>query len=210
MICYNFVNSLCNCGMKQLLLLSSLFLLLEMPLYGTSNVPCNSEKGNPIQADTTDTIIYRELQEIKVLPQNHRKLSERQYSRMEKKIRKVYPFAREAVHELELYNEKFKTIDDPRQKKQYVKRVEKELFARHEEDMKHLTISEGRYLLLLIDRETGNTSFELVKELKGSFSAAFWQGIAKIFKNNMKEEYDPVNKHRDIEQIVLKIEKENS
>jgi hypothetical protein len=129
---------------------------------------------------------------------------------MVKKIRKVYPFAREAALELQLYNEKFKTIDNPRLRKQYLRKVEKELFIKHADDMKHLTISEGRYLMLLIDRETGETSYELVKELKGSFSAVFWQGIAKVFSNDLKEEYDPVYKHFVIEQIVLMIEKENS
>lgn len=158
----------------------------------------------------SDSIIYRQIEEIKVYPRKIENMNSNQYSRLVKKIRKVYPFAKEAALELELYNEKFKAIDNTRLKKQYLKKVEKELFIRHADDMKHLTISEGRYLMLLIDRETGATSFELVKELKGSLSAAFWQGIAKLFSNDLKEEYDPVNKHFEIEQIVLMIEKEKS
>jgi hypothetical protein len=158
----------------------------------------------------SDTIIHRQIEEIKVYPQNVLQLSSNQYIRMVKKIRKVYPFAREAALELQLYNEKFKEIQNTKLKKQYLRKVEKELLAKHENDMKQLTISEGRYLMLLIDRETGETSYELVKELKGSFSAVFWQGIAKIFSNDLKEEYDPVIKHFDIEQIVLMIEKEKS
>jgi len=157
-----------------------------------------------------DTIIYRDIQEINVYPQVIQEVSPNQYSRMVKKIRKVYPFAKEAALEMQLYNEKFKTIDNPRLKKQYIKKVEKELFAKHADDMKHLTISEGRYLMLLIDREIGETPYELVKELKGSLPAAFWQGLAKVFSNDLKEEYDPVYKHYMIEQIVLMIEKENS
>jgi hypothetical protein len=64
--------------------------------------------------------------------------------------------------------------------------------------------------MLLIDREIGETPYELVKELKGSFPAFFWQGIAKVFSNDLKEEYDPVYKHYMIEQIVIMIEKEKS
>lgn len=155
-----------------------------------------------------DTLIYREIEEINVFPQIEQKVTANQYNRMVKKIRKVYPFAREAALELQLYNEKFNNIESVKLRKQYLKKVEKELFIKHAEDMKHLTISEGRYLMLLIDRETGETSFNLVKELKGSFSAMFWQGIAKVFSNDLKEEYDPVYKHFVIEQIVLMIEKE--
>jgi hypothetical protein len=158
----------------------------------------------------TDTIIYRQIEDINVYPPNNPKVNMNQYLQLVRKIRKVYPFAKEAALELQLYNERFKTIDNPRLKKQYVKKVEKELFAKHENDINHLTISEGRYLMLLIDRETGETSYELVKELRGSLPAIFWQGIAKIFSNDLKEEYDPVNKHFMIEQIVLMIEKEKS
>jgi hypothetical protein len=168
-----------------------------------------SEESNHCES-SPDTIIYREIEEINVYPQVETHMNSNEYSRMVKKIRKVYPFAKEAAAEMQKYNEKYELIENPRLKKQYVKKVEKELFAKHTEDIKHLTISEGRYLMLLIDREIGETPYELVKELKGSFSAMFWQGIAKIFSNDLKEEYDPVYKHYMIEQIVLMIEKEKS
>lgn len=185
------------------------FLFREVQVFGYNHSDHVIFWGIKYSTNIPDTIIYREIQEINVYPQVKQNVSTAQYSRMVKKIIKVYPFAKEAAYEMQLYNEKFLTIDNPRLKKQYIKKVEKELFAKHEEDMKHLTISEGRYLMLLIDREIGETPYELVKELKGSFSAAFWQGIAKIFKNNLKEEYDPVYKHYTIEQIVLMIEEEN-
>jgi hypothetical protein len=58
----------------------------------------------------------------------------------------------------------------------------------------------------MIDRETGKTGFTLIKEFRGGFSAAFWQGIARIFKNNLKDEYDPSGDDVLIEDIVLLIE----
>jgi len=187
------------------------WLLIDIPLISWSFKNDDIIKANYLTDTSDTTIIYRKLQEINVYPQNnHKIISANQYARMIQKIRKVYPFAKEAALELQLYNEKFKTIDNSLLKKQYVKKVEKELFAKHENEIKHLTISEGRYLMLLIDRETGETSYELVKELKGSLPATFWQGIAKIFSNDLKEKYDPVNKDFMIEQIVLMIEKEKS
>jgi len=186
------------------------WIIMWIPIYDWAsqkdNIPATEKKI----ASNSDTIIYREIEEITVYPRKGYKINSNEYFRMVKKIRKVYPFAKEAAIELHTYNEKFKKIKDPRLKRRYIKKVEKDLFAKHENDIKHLTISEGRYLLLLIDRETGDTSYELVKEIKGSFSAFFWQGIAKVFGNNMKDEYDPIYKHFVIEQIVLMIEKEKS
>jgi hypothetical protein len=196
--------------MKSYLVILSFILLIGIPFKSLSTLKLEMRDDRNHFAVLPDTIIYRQIEEIKVYPQNEHKISTNQYDRMVRKIRKVYPFAREAALELQLYNEKFKTIDSRQLRRQYLKKVEKELFIKHADDMKHLTISEGRYLMLLIDRETGETSFELVKELKGSFSAIFWQGIAKIFSNDLKEEYDPINEHFMIEQIVLMIEKEKS
>ena len=75
-----------------------------------------------------------------------------------------------------------------------------------EKEVKKLTISQGIILVKLIDRETGRTSYQVIKELKGGFTAFFWQGLARIFGNNLKAEYDPVDKDRVIEDIVMGIE----
>jgi hypothetical protein len=188
------------------LLLLYLFLLLELLLPVKSWSMANLSFENTVLSAIPDTMIYRELNEIKVYPKEVRKMNSREYTRMVAKIKKVYPFAKEAAQELKRYNEMYEKIGTERERKKYVRRVEKELFAKHDQDIRKMTISEGRYLLLLIDRETGNTSFELLKEIKGSLSAAIWQGVAKIFKNDLKEEYDPVYKHYVIEQVVQQIE----
>ncbi len=155
-----------------------------------------------------DSTIFRELEEIDVYPRKGFKMNPKQYGRIVKKIKKVYPFAKEAAAEMDKYNKKYKGLKSREKKREYIKKVEKELFKKHEKEFKKLTISEGRYLMLLIDREIGETSYELIGELKGDFAAHFWQGIAKIFKNDLKERYDPVYKHYLIETIVLQLEKE--
>lgn len=154
-----------------------------------------------------DTLIYRKLDEIVIRPRKGRKMSAKEYARLVQKIKKVYPYAKMAAKELEQYNEKFVNIKSEREKRKYIKSIEKQLFNKYEKSFKKLTISEGRYLMLLIDRETGDTSYELIKELKGSLPALFWQGIARVFGNSLKDEYDPVYKHFVIEQIVLMIER---
>ncbi|HPR33998.1 MAG TPA: DUF4294 domain-containing protein [Prolixibacteraceae bacterium] len=183
--------------------------LLSLSALAFSQSPNDSLLYWKLTQSDSDTLIYRELEEIIVHPRPMYKINFRQYSRLVAKIRKVYPFAVEAAEELKIYNVKFQDINDEKQRRKYIRNVEKELFARHEKDFKKFTISEGRYLMLLIDRETGETSFELIRELKGSLPALFWQGFAKIFGNDLKEEYDPVYKHFMIEQIVLMIKDEN-
>ena len=69
-----------------------------------------------------------------------------------------------------------------------------------------MTYSQGKILIKLIYRETGNSSYDIVKELRGSFSAFIWQTVARIFGYNLKTTYDPAGEDQAIERIVLMIE----
>ena len=75
--------------------------------------------------------------------------------------------------------------------------------------MRQMTITQGRLLIKLIDRETQNTSYELIKDYRGKFSAAFWQGIARIFGTNLKEEYDAYGEDALIELIIMRLMQED-
>src|SRR5690606_17849324 len=88
----------------------------------------------------------------------------------------------------------------------YLKLAEAELRAEFEQEIKGLTVTQGRILVKLIDRETGHTSYELVKQLKGAFQAWMWQGIAQLFGNDLKGEYDAQGDDRLVESIVRRIE----
>jgi hypothetical protein len=72
-----------------------------------------------------------------------------------------------------------------------------------------MTITQGRLLIKLIDRETLNTSYDLIRQYRGTFSAAFWQSIARIFGTNLKEEYDPYGEDAVMEIILNEIESGN-
>ena len=69
-----------------------------------------------------------------------------------------------------------------------------------------LTLTQGKLLIKLVDRETQNTSYQLIKDYRGGFSAAFWQGIARIFGTNLKAEYDPYGEDALTEVLLLDIE----
>ena len=88
-----------------------------------------------------------------------------------------------------------------------MRNAEKELRKKYGKAMKRLTVTQGKILLLLIDRQTGFTTFELVQELRGNFSASMYQGLALLFGSTLKMNYDPKSEHWMIEDIVKKIEK---
>jgi hypothetical protein len=69
-----------------------------------------------------------------------------------------------------------------------------------------MNIAQGRLLIKLINRETQNTSYDLIKDYRGKITAAFWQGVARIFGTNLKEEYDPYGDDAVIERIIQEIE----
>ncbi len=132
---------------------------------------------------------------------------QRRYDRIKKKVLKAYPYAVVTRDLLEEFDRELLSLTSEKEKKKFVDKAEVELKEEFEGELKNLTMSEGRILIKLIDRETGNTSFELIKQLKGGFNAFMWQSVAKIFGSDLKSEYDPGGKDAAIEGIVQAIER---
>lgn len=128
------------------------------------------------------------------------------YNKLMYNVKKAYPFAVAARDELANMNSNLVGVTSKREREKYIKEYEKQMFKKYEKDLRALTISQGRILLKLVDREIENTAYELVKEYRGSFSAFFWQGVARLFGENLKSEYDPDFEDLYIEEIVLMIE----
>ena len=80
------------------------------------------------------------------------------------------------------------------------------MFNQFEKDLKKLTVSQGKMLVKLIDRECNKTTYEIIKNYKGNFSAFLWQGVAKIFGSNLKAEYDGSDKDKIIERVIILVE----
>jgi hypothetical protein len=139
-------------------------------------------------------------------PRLERRSELRKYDRLVANIKRVYPYALMIRSRLGRVNEDLKKLSGEKERKEYLKRVEKDVFANYEGDIEQLTITQGRLLIKLIDRETENTSYELIREYRGKFTAAFWQGIARIFGTNLKEEYDGFGDDILIELIIIDIE----
>ncbi len=191
--------------MKQLLIL--ILLVFSLAGFAHAQQPNSLHFLEGIGEDG-DTLPHLELDEIPVFPRPkfESRRMEKRYYRLEQKVKKVYPYAQKAADLLMKYEDEYLAAESDRERKKYVKQVEKELFDQYGPELKKLSISEGRILIKLIDRETGHTSFELIKDLKGGLMAFFWQGVARIFGNDLKEEYDPVIEDMLIEQIVMRID----
>lgn len=128
------------------------------------------------------------------------------YERLVYNIKRVYPYSLVVREKLSEVNYELERIPDDRERRKYIRDIEKDVFREYEDDVRKLTITQGRLLLKLIDRETRNTSFILIQQYRGNFSASFWQAVARIFGTNLKEEYDPAGEDALIERIVLDIE----
>lgn len=155
-----------------------------------------------------DTIIHKLIKTVVVFPQRkfENKRQYRKYNRYILKVKKVYPLAVEARKLLEKYEPQYYALESKRDRRKLMKELEKELLANHKEELKKWSISDGRILLKLINRETERTPYNLIKDFRGDFSAVFWQGIALLFKNNLKDGYDAEEEDKILEEIVTMIE----
>jgi hypothetical protein len=131
---------------------------------------------------------------------------ERRLTKLMKNVRIAYPYARLAGIKLLEYEQVLAQAPDDRARRQIMKKVEEEIEAEYGSELRELTISQGKILLKLIDRETGNSSYDLVSDMRGEFRAVFYQGFARLFGYNLKVKYDPQGEDKDIEKIVRMIE----
>jgi len=166
--------------------------------------------GVPVQAviQNGDTVYLSSLQEAVIQPRKRSAETRdlRQYRKLIYNVKKVYPYAKLAGEKFGEVNAHLQTLETNKEQKEYIKQVEDELLKQYEEDLKNLTITQGRILIKLIDRETNKTSYEVVKDLRGSFQAAFWQAIARIFGSNLKTEFDAEGEDKVLNEIMIMIE----
>lgn len=130
----------------------------------------------------------------------------KQWERLVRNVKKAYPYAKLAGNKYEEYARKLQGIKSESARKAMMKQADDELNAQFGEELKDLTISQGKILLKLIDRQTSNSSYEIVKDFRGGFRAFFYQSFARVFGYNLKVRYDPMGEDADIERIVLMIE----
>ena len=164
--------------------------------------------GTPMayRVENGDTVYYAQIPELKIrAPRKFKSAAEeRQFWKLVYHVKKVYPYAKLAGVKLYQLNEQYLKIASEKERKEYSKRVEEELKAEFEAELKNLTITQGRILMRLVDRETGHTTYEIVKDFRGSVQAVFWQAIARIVGSNMKTSYDPTSGEDKIIELIIR------
>ncbi len=186
------------------------FILFSFLLAYTSDAQQKPDSLTLVPVTTIDgeSIPQLSIREVAVYsrPSFTRKKYVRRYNRLVRNVKKVYPYAKFIHVKIDEINNKLVYLDDEKEQKKYIKKVQKDMMDEFEDDVRHMTYSQGKILVKLIDRETGDTSYEWLKEMRGELFAGFWQTVARIFGNNLKAEFDPKGEDRYIENIVRMID----
>ncbi|MCX6311663.1 MAG: DUF4294 domain-containing protein [Bacteroidetes bacterium] len=128
------------------------------------------------------------------------------WDRLKRDVKVAYPYAVLAKMKLTEMDAQLALVKGENARKDFTTKCEKELTSQFSNDMRNLTFTQGKILFKLMDRETGSTTYQIIKERRGSFSAFMWQGVATIFGNNLKQDYDPYGDDANIEAVVQLIE----
>ena len=186
------------------------------------SLTCHGQSEKQVFADTVQSVYHVlkeatfdgqtyplvELKEIVVYGKMPRgvRFNYRRHARLVYNVRRVYPYAIIVRDEIGRINRLLETLPTEKARENFLRQYEKELLDTYEGDIRKLTFTQGKILIKLIDRETQNTSYDLIREYRGKFSAFFWQGIARIFGSDLKTNYDPEGDDYLIEEVVREIE----
>lgn len=130
-----------------------------------------------------------------------------EWTKLKYNVKKVYPYAILAAAKLKEFDLVLATIPKEADRKAYLKKSEKELQKEFGEELKGLSINQGKILMKLIDRETGKTTYTIIKDMRGNFNAFMWQSLATLFGSSMKQNYDLNDPYdRQIELAIKQIE----
>ncbi|MBO5974875.1 MAG: DUF4294 domain-containing protein [Paludibacteraceae bacterium] len=198
------MSSLVKYTLLLLCLFFSLHSFAEEKNKQTEGVLCRMVvKGN-------DTVPHIILRTVYVFPPEKfkNKRQEKFYWKTVYNVKKVLPYAKIVGKILAETNDTLMKIPKEKDRKKYMKQLEKNIFKTYEGDMKKFTLSQGKLLIQLIDRECDQTSYSLIKSYRGGFVAAFWQGFARLLGADLKSDFDIRSSEKDkmVERIILLVE----
>ena len=161
-----------------------------------------------LQVSHNDTFYLAHLQDVWVYPQMvfKNKQQERFYWKTVRDVKRTLPLAKEIAKEMLVADQQLAMLPDDKARRKWWRQYEKYLFQKYENNFRRMTASQGQMLMKLMDRESDRTSYEIIKHYRGKASANFWQFVAKLFKNDLKEGYDAVDKDRIVERVINLVE----
>ena len=161
----------------------------------------------PIIVYNGDTLIYREFDAVYVSGKMSAKQREaqRKWTRLRNAVYVTYPYAIHASAVINEINSNLPKMANEKDRKNYIKSKEAALKKQFADPITSLSVYQGKVLMKLINRQTKNNCYELIKEYKGGLSAKFWQTLAWIFSSSLKQEYDPKGEDAEMEEIVKEV-----
>ena len=187
-----------------------IILLITLSLFLTP--AATAATGSLLHATASgDTLRHFLLPEVRVVgkvrgKRYYERLRERE-ARARRDVKKAYPYAKEAARRIEQIEKQLARATSEKERKEIIKTEYRLLMKTFKEPLTKLTITQGKILVRLVYRETSRSSFQHIREYRGSVNAYFWQSLALLFGNNLKAEYDPDGTDSEIEQIVQEIER---
>lgn len=205
--------------MKRLLLISALFLvslvaMAQTPVR-TDEVPSSLQKVfygmyHFVDTETGDTLAMLVFNEITVFPKERfrNKQEEEFYWKTVRDVRRTLPYAKLISETLLETYEYMGTYKNEKEKQAYMRQFEKQIFNQYKPVMKKLTKNQGKLLIQLIDRETNQNSYNIVKAFLGTFKAGFWQTFGRFFGVSLKQGFHPNTNKNDamVERICVRLE----
>jgi hypothetical protein len=169
--------------------------------YDTLIVPIVVYNGDTLPARTLNTVWVSGR-----MPVAMRKRLE-EWTRLRNAVYVTYPFAKKAGSIMNDMNQKLAKMGSESEKKAYIKSREKDLKKEFADPITNLSVYQGQILMKLINRQTGNNCYDIIKEYRGGFTARFWQTVAFFFGSSLKQPYDANGEDRQIEVFVQEIER---
>lgn len=191
-----------------------LFISILITILGNESVKAQSNitKNDTIIVQAIvidgDTIPFAYLPMVNIYSQRifKSKRAQVKYTKLRRDVIKVWPYAKLAGEKFKQLEKELSMTNDKRVQKALVDKTEKEIMMKFEAELKKLTVTQGKILIKLIDRQTGNTSYKVLQDLKGNLNAFFWQSLARLFGSNLKSHYDPNGEDAEIEKIIVSIQ----
>ncbi len=157
--------------------------------------------GDTIEAKTLDNIaLYSHLTEAQ-------KAEKAKYNRLRNAVYVTYPYARRAGSVMNDINRQLTVLPKKNSRKDYIRSREKELKKEFTDPLTNLSVYQGKVLMKLINRETGNDCYEIIKEYRGGVTARLYQTVAFFFNSNLKQAYNPAKDDATIEKIVMEVQR---
>jgi hypothetical protein len=156
-----------------------------------------------VDGDTLPVYLYKDY----IVERNMSPEEQFRYKKLVRDLKVALPYAKLAAFRLQMMEDNLSVLKKESARKKYIKECEKAIKKEFMDDLKDLTITQGKLLLKLIHRETGKTTWEILNSYQGKLETVFWQSMASMYGATTKDPYDPVVDY-EIEQIIRKLELE--